>query len=196
MTNPVKLAKGEDAALITIDPTLRRVMIAAGWNAPQKHEGYDVDIDLSAFLLRSDNLVRKDADFVFYNNPQGDAGNVEHKGSVAAEGSTDREAVEINVEALGYDIESIRFVVSIHNAEERHQHFGIVSNLYLRFLNAETKTELARYELEETLAESNAVVMGQLIRDGLGWKFTAQGEGSNGGLYKIAHDLHVNVAPI
>ena len=56
------LAKGQEFNLTEKDPTLRNVKIGVGWDAPPKHEGYDVDIDAVAFLLNRDNRVRMDSD--------------------------------------------------------------------------------------------------------------------------------------
>ncbi|MDE2336426.1 MAG: TerD family protein, partial [Alphaproteobacteria bacterium] len=52
------------------------------------------------------------------------------------------------------------------------------------------------FGLTDGAASDNAYVFGEILRIGMGWKFKAVGQGSNGGLYKIARDFNVNVAPM
>jgi tellurium resistance protein TerD len=196
------MGKGEEVNLSGMDPSgLRRVFIGLGWEAPKELDGFPFDVDASAFLLNRDGRVRRDTDFVFYNNLDADEGCVKHRGDntsgleSGASENTDAEVIEINMENVGYDVERIAFSVTIHNAEERHHNFGMIKNAYMRIVNIETKTELARFDLSEDASHDTAMIFGELFRDGLGWKFRAIGQGSNGGLYKIARDYGVNVAP-
>lgn len=189
------LHKGEEVSLTDIDPGLHKAYIGVGWKAPEESGGFPVDIDLSAFLVRTDGRVRRDTDFIFYNNLEAENGAIKHLGdNTSGEGDGDDEVIEIDLEGVGYDIEKIIFVVTIHNGEERHQNFGIVKNAFIRIVNPDTHAELAHYDLTEDASEDNAMIFGELVRDGLKWKFRAIGQGSIGGLYKIARDLGVNVA--
>ncbi len=188
--------KGEEVNLNQIDPGLKRVIVGLGWDAPEEQEGLAVDIDASAFLLNRDYRVRQDTDFVFYNNLSGENGAINHWGdNVTGAGEGDDEEIEINLEILPFDIEKISFTVSIHNAEERKQNFGIVKNAFIRIVNQDSGVELARFDLSEDASEDNAIVFGELIREGIQWKFRALGHGTTGGLYRLARDFGVNVAP-
>ncbi len=190
------LNKGEDVNLHTIDPGLHKVLVGVGWDAPETKDGFPVDLDASAFLLNRDGRVRRDTDFIFYNNLETENGLVKHLGdNTSGEGDGDDEKIHIDLEALGYDIEKISFCVTIHNASERQQNFGIVKNAFIRIVNEDTGNELARFDLSEDASSDNAIVFGELFRDGIQWRFKALGSGHNGGLYRVAREVGVNVAP-
>jgi tellurium resistance protein TerD len=179
-----------------VDPGLHRVSVGLGWDAPEQSGGFPVDLDASAFLVNREGRVRQDTDFIFYNNLETEAGAVKHLGdSISGAGEGDDEQIDINLDALGFDVEKIVFSVTIHNGEERQQNFGIVKGAYIRIANLDTKAELARFDLTEDAAENNGFIFGELSREGMGWKFKAIGQGSVGGLYKIAREYSVNVAP-
>ncbi len=188
--------KGEEVNLNQIDPGLHRVVVGLGWDAPPEQEGMSVDVDASAFLLNRDGRVRQDTDFVFYNNLSTEADALKHMGdNTSGEGDGDDERIEVNIETLPYDVEKVAFTVSIHNAEERRQNFGVIKNAFIRIVNADTNAELARFDLSEDASEDTAMIFGELAREGMSWKFRALGMGTTGGLYRLARDYGVNVAP-
>lgn len=188
--------KGDEVNLEKLDPTLKHVLVGVGWSAPPENQGFPVDIDASAFMLNRDGRVRRDTDFVFYNNLETDGGVVKHTGdNTTGEGEGDDEAIELDLENMGFDVERVAFSVTIHNAEERQQTFGLVKDAYIRIVNKVTGQELAHFDLTEDASSDNAIIFGELERDGAGWKFKALGAGSSGGLFKIARDYGVNVAP-
>ncbi len=191
-----ELLQGQEVNLHEVDPGLHRVRVCIGWEAPEESQGFPVDLDGSCFLLGRDDRVRNDKDFVFYNNLETDGGIVKHHGDTLEGGEGDRETIDIDLEALHFDVEKVVFTVTIHNAEERQQNFGLVKNAYIRIVNLDTQEELARFGLTDGAASDNAYVFGEINRIGMGWKFKAVGQGSNGGLYKIARDFNVNVAPM
>lgn len=192
------LKSGEAAILNEIDPAIHKAQVSAGWTAPEMDKGFPVDIDLSAFLLKQDNSVTKDEDFVFYNNLETEAGAVAHKGDItdAQNKSGDHEAIVLALEDLPFGIDRVVFSLTIHNADDRQQTFGVAKGLYIRVLNPDTGSELIRYEITEPFDTLTGMIMGELLREGLGWKFHAIGKGVQGGLFKIAHDYAVNVAPM
>lgn len=194
--NRAILKKGEEVVLTNLDPSLGRVMVGLGWDAPEKSEGAAVDLDASAFLLRPDGRVRRDTDFVFYNNLETENGAIKHLGdNTSGDGEGDDERIAISLDQLAFDIEKIVFTVTMHNAHERGQNFGIVKNAFIRIVNSETDVELARFDLTEDASDENAMVFGEIVRDGISWKFKAIGAGHNGGLYKLAREYGINVAP-
>jgi tellurium resistance protein TerD len=196
----LQMLRGDEVNLHEIDPGLHKVHVGLGWDAPEESRGLVVDLDASAFLLMRDNRVRKNSDFVFYNNLETDGGVIKHLGDnltgAKTEGVDDAETIEINLDDVHFDIERIVFVVSIHNSEERQQHFGLVTNAYIRILNMDTRQELARFDLSHTAVNEDAFIFGEIYRVGMGWRFKAIGQGYTGGLYKVARDFNVNVAPI
>lgn len=194
------MKKDEEVDLLGVDPTLHKVFVGLGWEAPESQDGHPVDIDASAFILSREGKVRRDTDFIFYNNLETDSGAIQHMGDNTTgekkEGDTDdAEVIKVALDTLAFDIEKVAFSVTIHNADDRQQNFGVVKNAYMRVVNAETGAELARFDLTEDASSDNAMIFGELFREGLGWKFKAMGVGSKGGLFEIARNYGVNVAP-
>ena len=194
------MKKDEEVDLLVVDPSLHKVFIGLGWEAPETKDGHAVDIDASAFILNREGKVRRDTDFIFYNNLETDSGAIQHMGDNTtgekAEGDTeDAEVIKVSLDTLAFDIEKVAFAVTIHNADDRQQNFGDIKNAYMRVVNSETGSELARFDLTEDAGSDNAMIFGELFREGLGWKFKAIGTGSKGGLFEIARNYGVNVAP-
>ena len=109
------LTKGQEVNLNEIDPGLHRVFVGVGWNAPAESDGFPVDIDLTAFLLKPEGRVRRDTDFIFYNNLETESGGVKHRGdNTSGAGDGDDEVIDVDLEKLGFDIDRISFCVTIH----------------------------------------------------------------------------------
>lgn len=194
------IKKDEEISLNELDPALHKVFIGLGWDAPEQKDGQPVDIDASAFLLNKENRVRQDTDFIFYNNLETEQGAIKHlgdntTGETKQGESGDAEVINVSLETIAFDVERIAIAVTIHNADDRKQNFGDIKNAYMRVVNADTGVELVRYDLTEDASNDNAMIFGELYRDGLGWKFKAIGVGSTGGLFEIARTYGVNVAP-
>src|SRR5699024_2407906 len=109
--------------------------------------GHDFDLDASVFLLGVNGKVRKDQDFIFYNNLQSEDGSVTHTGdNRTGDSDGDDEQIKVNLSLIPSDVDKISFVVTIHDAESRHQNFGQVQNAYVRLLNEETNEEILKYD--------------------------------------------------
>jgi tellurium resistance protein TerD len=76
---PVSLSKGGNVSLSKEAPGLSNIVIGLGWDT-RSTDGSDFDLDASMFVLKEDNKVRSDSDFIFYNNRTGADGAVEHLG--------------------------------------------------------------------------------------------------------------------
>ncbi len=189
------MQKGQEIDLMKVDPGLHRALIGLGWSVPQQQDGFPVDLDASAFLLNRENRVRYDTDFIFYNNLESEGGSIKHLGdNTTGDGDGDDEKIEIDLDTLPFGVEKVSFTVTIHDAEERQQNFGLVKDAYIRIVNLDTGVELARFDLSEDASGDNGFIFGELSREGAGWKFKAVGMGTAGGLYKLARDYSVNVA--
>ena len=126
-----------------------------------------------------------------------ESGSITHSGdNETGEGDGDDEIIHIKVDQLPFDVEKIAFAVTLHNAEERGETFSIVKNAFIRIVNEDTNTELARFDLSEDASNENGIIFGELSREGMGWKFKALGQGTDGGLFRIAKDYGVNVSPV
>ncbi|MBI3441483.1 MAG: TerD family protein [Proteobacteria bacterium] len=189
------MLKDQEVNLTEVDPALHRAVVGLGWAVPELSHGFAVDLDASAFLLNRESRVRHDMDFIFYNNLESEGSFVKHLGdNTTGEGDEDKEKIEINLDNLPFDVEKVAFCVTIHNAQERQQTFGLVKDAYIRISDQDSGVELARFDLTEDASEDNAFIFGEISREGMGWKFKALGQGTPGGLYKIARDYKVNVA--
>jgi tellurium resistance protein TerD len=69
----------------------------------------------------------------------------------------------------------------------------MVSNAYIRVVNADGGTEIARYDLSEDASTETAMIFGDLYRHNGEWKFKAIGQGFAGGLGPLAQSLGVNI---
>ena len=189
----VSLSKGGNVSLSKEAPGLNSVSVGLGWDT-RVTDGSAFDLDASVFLLGEDGRVRSDADFVFYNNKLGAGGTVEHLGdNTTGEGAGDDEVVKVALDRLPADVTKLSFAVTIHEADARRQNFGMVSNAYIRVVNTDGGTEIARYDLSEDASTETAMTFGELYRHSGEWKFKAIGQGFAGGLGPLARSLGVNV---
>ena len=83
--------------------------------------------------------------------------------------------------------------MTIHEAESRKQNFGMVRNAFMRVVNKDSNTEIARFDLSEDYSTETAMIFGEIYRHGSEWKFKAVGQGFAGGLKALATDFGVNV---
>lgn len=186
--------KGEYVDLIEKVPTLKRMLIGAGWST-RSFEGGGIDVDISLFLLNKYDKTREDEDFVFYNNDKACGGAVHHLGdSRSGAGDGDDENIFIDVNGIPFDIIKIVFVFSIYDPEMEGHHFGQVKNMFLRIVNKDDGHEVMRYQINDQDHRSgNALIVGTMIREGPKWIFEADAQISNGGLAKVATDYDIVV---
>jgi len=190
----VTLAKGGNVSLSKAAPNLTQVQVGLGWKA-RSTTGAAFDLDASA-LLCANGKVLGDEYFIFYNNLKSPEGSVEHTGDelVGGSGSDDDETVLVDLGLVPANVDKIVFSVSIHDADNRHQAFGQVTDAYIRVVNQADGQELARYDLTEDASAETAMIFGELYRYSGEWKFRAVGQGYASGLRGIALDFGVNVS--
>lgn len=185
----ISLSKGQKVDLTKSNPGLTNITVGVGWDTNKYDGGQDFDLDSSIFLLDTAGKCATEKDFVFFNNLEGGNGSVVHTGdNLTGEGDGDDEQVKINLGSVPTATEKIAFAITIHDAEERNQNFGQVSNSYVRIVNDANGEELIRYDLGEDFSIETAVVVGELYRHGTEWKFNAIGSGYQGGLASLVGD--------
>lgn len=191
---PISLQKGQKVDLTKTNPGLTKVIVGLGWDTNKYDGGFDFDLDAAAFILNESGKVRSDNDFIFYNNLKDSSGSVTHLGdNLTGAGDGDDEQIKIELNNVPADINKIDFTVTIHEAEQRRQNFGQVSNAFIRIFKEETGEELIRYDLGEDFSVETAVIVGELYRNGAEWKFNAVGSGFQGGLASLCHNFGINV---
>lgn len=189
----VSLSKGGNVNLSKEAPGLSKIVVGLGWDA-RVTDGSAFDLDASCFLLKADGKVRGDSDFCFYNNKSAGEGAVIHQGdNLTGEGEGDDECVKVELGKVPADVDKVVFGVTIHEAEQRRQNFGQVSKAYIRIVNEENGSEIARYDLSEDASVETAMIFGEIYRSGSDWKFKAVGQGFAGGLGPLAASFGVSV---
>ncbi|AII10372.1 TerD family protein [Rhodococcus opacus] len=189
----VTLAKGGNVSLDKQAPNLTAVAVGLGWDA-RSTTGHDFDLDASALATGESKRVLSDQHFVFYNNLRSPDGSIEHTGdNLTGDGDGDDEVINVDLKAVPPNVTNIFFPVSIHDAQQRGQSFGQVTNAFIRVVDRATGNELVRYDLTEDASIETAMVFGELYRHGGGWKFRAIGQGYASGLAGIARDYGVNI---
>ena len=189
----ISLNKGGNLSLSKSDPNLRKISVGLGWDV-RATEGAAFDLDASCFLLGETNKVRGDADFIFYNQLKSVDGSVEHTGdNLTGEGEGDDESINVDLSRIAPEIFKLAFTVTIHEAQSRGQNFGQVQTAFIRVVNAETGTEIVRYDLSEDASTETAMIFGEVYRNSGEWKFRAVGQGFAGGLGPLARNFGVNI---
>ena len=192
----VNLSKGQK---VSLSKGMSYALVGLGWDTNRYDGSADFDLDACAFLLGPNGRVRKDSDFVFYGNPSDESGAVTSTGdNRTGEGEGDDEQLLINFSKVPADVERIAVTVTIHEAEERRQNFGQVSNAYVRVARRSGESDLVgteelRYDLGEDFSIETALVVCELYRHNGEWKFNAVGAGYQGGLYALCKAYGVNV---
>ncbi len=190
----VSLSKGQKVDLTKTNPGLNNLLVGLGWDTNRYDGGGEFDLDAAAYLLTDTGKVGTDADFVFYGNTAHASGSVTHSGdNRTGEGDGDDEMIKVDLSMIPANVAKIAFTVTIHEAEERKQNFGQVSNAYIRVVNEADGTELVRFDLGEDFSTETAVVTGELYRTGTEWKFNAIGSGFIGGMKALCQNYGVNV---
>ncbi|GAA2395043.1 transport-associated protein [Catellatospora methionotrophica] len=138
--------------------------------------------DLSALLVTSSGKVRSDADFVFYNQPDGPGVSVRQiPGSTAWK-------IDLNLPAVPNDIDKVRIVVSLDGTGTR---FGQYGPPMARVTDG-GGAEIAAYQITGLATESIVVAIEVYRREGA-WKARAVGQGYAGGLDELISDHGVVV---
>ena len=187
-----KVSLAKVAADAGISGGLTKIMVGLGWDVNRYDGGADFDLDAAAFMLAGTGKVRSSDDFIFYNQKVGPG--VEHMGdNRTGEGEGDDEVINVDLNAIPADIERVSFTVTIDQAEQRNQNFGMVENSYIRVVDAVSGTELIRYDLGEDFSVETAVVVADLYRHNGEWKFNAIGSGFSGGLAALCANFGVDI---
>ncbi len=192
----VSLSKGER---VSLDKGMTRALVGLGWDTNKYDGGYDFDLDAAAFLLGDNGKVNCDEDFIFYNNLVSRNEAVVHTGdNLTGEGEGDDEVILIDFSKIPSNVSKIAITVTIHDAVNRKQNFGQVSNAYVRLAKRSSENDMAgedvlRFDLVEDFSIETAIVVCELYRKGNEWKFNAVAAGYQGGLEALCRSFGVNV---
>lgn len=184
----ISLVKGQKIDL-TKGNNLQKAVIGLGWDTNKYDGGLEFDLDASAFLVDANGKAQNEYDFLFYNNLKHPSGGVIHTGdNRTGEGEGDDEQIIIEFSKVPPEVNTIAITVTIHDAINRSQNFGQVSNAFVRVVNEDTNEELMRYDLTEEYSIETAMVVCELYRNNGEWKFNAIGSGFQGGLDSLCRN--------
>ena len=187
----INVSKGQKIDITKGHINVRHLLVGVGW---QRSSDY-LDLDTAAFLLGIDGKVASDDEFIFYGNLQHHTGCVEHKGDKLISNSNgDEEQIAVNLDKVPSDIDKIEFTMTIYDAKERNQNFGMVKNAYIRVMDTDTQKELLHYDLGAEFSVETAIVVGEIYRYKGDWKFNAIGSGYQGGLSALCQSFGIEVS--
>jgi len=191
----ISLKKGQRVNLEKVAPGLEAVLVGLGWDVNLTDSGGEFDLDASIFLLGTNEKIVSEQHFIFYNNkksPDPD-GSVEYMGdNRTGAGEGDDEVILVNLTKIPNDVQKLVFTVTIHEAEQRKQNFGQVSNAFVRLVDVKTKQEVLRYDLAEDYSIETALIMAEIYRKDGTWRMSAVGSGYQGGLQALLDRYHTS----
>jgi len=181
-----QLQQGEKWLMPTIEtPAPSTIGIGLGWDHPEGNMSM-FDLDVSAFLLTPTGLIPSKKYFIYYRNMSSPNNEVVHSGdNRSGAGAGDDECLWVELPKVDEGVSDILFMVSIHEGQMKHQHFGQLSNAYIRAFRKEGGKELVRYSLKDELIFFDTAEFGRLSKTPEGWYFHATGKGEHGGLESL-----------
>lgn len=186
----VSLQKGQKVSLTKDAPGLSRIIVGLGWDEakPEKKglfgfggKTQNIDCDASALVCKN-GKIESTKDVVFYNNLTHPSGAVKHMGdNLTGAGEGDDEQIVIDLDRLPEDYDRVIMAVTIYQARQRNQHFGMIQNSFIRLVDARNNQEICRYNLTEQYDQATAVIFGEVYRHNGEWKFNAMGQPTQDG---------------
>ena len=200
-----KIGKGKKF-VIEKDFGLSKIGVGLGWKANPVNQNDPFDLDVSAFLVTEDGVIEDEHNFVYYRSdnrskpfdkaiftnkkkwiletrPMSADGSLLGANDNVVGGAGDVETMNVDLDNVDQSIQEIIFTVTIHDAEERNQNFGMIEDAFIRIYDEENKNGLLQYDLNHNFSSESGVEIGRLIRNIDGeWEFEAVGKGYDGGL--------------
>ena len=179
----VNLQKGQKVDLTKGNTGLRTIVVGLGWDeAPSGFSLFsrreDIDCDASAILINGNSgKLNGPVDVVYYGNLTHRSGAIRHCGdNLTGAGEGDDEQIIVELNKVPSDYSRIVFVVTIYQARERRQQFGMIKNAFIRIVDADSGKELCKYNLSDNYDGKTAMIFGEVYRYNGEWKFGAIGE--------------------
>ena len=192
----ISLAKGAKLSLAKEAPGTNHFIVGIGWSHNRYDGAADFDVDVTAFVVDSNNKCTQDRDMVFYG-PIGDdswlrhpSGAVIHspddkQGDTAYSPTKDNETIEVFLNKLPPDKQAVIIAVTIAYPKTRQQSFGMIDRAHARLINGDTGTVIAVSELQEESSSNTAVEFCKLYRYQGEWKYQIIKAGYDGGLAQL-----------
>ena len=143
-------------------------IICAGWDVKNPQ----CDVDISAFLIDTNNKIIGDEWFVFY----GQTDSPDNSVHLDCNGTqNDDKIIHIDTTKIDGRVKKIVFVLTIDEAETKRLNFSMLCNAYIRILDNDT--ELFRFLLNDYYESVTSMMLGELYLHNNQWKFNAIGNG-------------------
>ena len=185
------MSKGQNVELNKLSKLdIDRIIIGLNWYIK---DSSNFDLNASAFLISSTGFVRNHKDFIFYNQVT-DVDRSIYLNTEVSE-NNDIRSFDIVLSKIPSNIQRIVFVLTIDDAIQRDQNFGLVDEASIRIANKNSYQDIIRYELLETNNEVS-IMFGELYRHSGEWKFKAVGQGFSGGLDIVASEFRVDLGSL
>lgn len=177
----ISLSKGQSISLAKEAPGLNNVVVGLGWDPAKQglfgFGGGDIDCDAFCLTLDQNNrLIEK----IYFGYKHSRDGAINHLGdNLTGAGEGDDEQMTFKLTQISSDVQKIIIAVNIFRGKSRNQHFGKISNAFVRLVDQADDSEVCVYKLSGTQYNGLVtVVFGELYRDVSGqWQFKAVGEG-------------------
>ncbi|MDM5299187.1 TerD family protein [Bacillus pumilus] len=169
------LLKGEKLDVTKNNPNVDQIHIGLGWDL----SGQPIDLDTQIFLLDHKDKLLSPKHLIYYQQQQSLDGAVRHLGDHQFGGGYhDNEIMIMQLSRISPDIHKIVVTATIHDAHERAQHFGQVSNAYVCLSDQITQQEICTFHLTEDYSYCTSIICAKLTRDLHDWNITAVGQGT------------------
>ncbi|MGK7904350.1 MAG: TerD family protein [Hormoscilla sp.] len=192
----INLQKGQTIVLDKNEYDLSSLTMGLGWDvAPSGGffgSGKDFDLDSYALLLAEDcKLKNSKEDAIYYGHLKTGDRTVVHSGdNLTGEGAGDDEQIVLKLREIPEKYQKIVLGVNIYQAKDRKQHFGMVTNAFVRAIDAKGR-EIGKYSLsgDGEYDGKTAMLMGEVYRHKGEWKFRALGDAMEATLQEVVNSF-------
>ena len=192
----VNLGKSEKINLTkAAEIGLNKIMIGLGWDPIKKSKGFisklfgkssdEADIDCDAWVQTYNKGSKKDGELIYYGNLKyivDDVNAIVHQGdNLTGEGDGDDEVINVFLDELPDNVDKLVVGVTIFQAVQRKQSFGMIKNVFIRIVDTRDNFEICRYDGKDFSSDSHSFIAGILEKTSNGWEFTAVGKSTPDG---------------
>ncbi len=196
----ISIPRGGNQPIKIRDAHDRKTVIGLNWSTLCSDNSFD--IDASAFLLDEQGKVRSGADFIFYNQPCHalnpficlDENLIPGKPLIGIPNEeADRQSFSLDLNEVPPTVHRIVFCLTIHEAEQRGQNFGMTDWLKVRLMDQSVGEDMMHFQTSKEFSTETAIQLGEVYRRGAEWKFRAVAQGYAGGLSSLAKSFGVDL---
>ncbi|MCL2325096.1 MAG: TerD family protein [Proteobacteria bacterium] len=172
---------------ISFPKQTKRASVALSWDNSISGS-YNVELDMSAFLLDSGGKVRGDGDLIFYNNPVSEDGAV--RMLFSASGNAE---ISFDFGKIAPHVSRVAITLTIYEANERKHTFRQVPAITGKLLADDA--HIADYTVDRAgFTTETAIVVCEVYRHREEWKFAFVGAGYRDGLDALCRSYGISVA--